>query len=240
MAGDTADQIRACDLAPFRPVTLALDNDSRRARGIREIPDGATDILVRLSRVQRGGRAADQAAICARVLQPSLSMMCCTWVSTVRTEMTRLAAIWLLDCPLGHQRRHVPLPAGQLARTRPGGRPASGRGRADSPRANAMASVWSIALPLRERRPVFGVGQSRPGRLERRIMMRAERGRQRGRDGRPRRVGRRWPGSAARVASRRAAAIQASASRHEATPDRRHPCRAHGAKRGAHQPAAPS
>ena len=26
-------------------------------------------------------------------------MMCCTWVSTVRTEMTRTAAIWLLDMP---------------------------------------------------------------------------------------------------------------------------------------------
>ncbi len=38
-------------------------------------------------------------------------MMRCTWVSTVRAEMTSVAAIWLLDIPRGHQRRHVLLPA---------------------------------------------------------------------------------------------------------------------------------
>jgi len=44
-----------------------------------------------------GGWAADQAAICARVLTPSLSMMCCTWFSAVRAEITSAAAIWPFD-----------------------------------------------------------------------------------------------------------------------------------------------
>ena len=68
-------------------------------------------------------------------------MMCCTWVSTVRTEMTRAAAIWLLDCPWATSAatscsRRVSWLAPAPARL------ASGRGRGhSSPRANAMASA---------------------------------------------------------------------------------------------------
>jgi hypothetical protein len=61
--------------------------------------------------------------------------------------MTRTAAIWLLDMPFAtsvatSRSRRVSCPGPAP------GRPASGRGRADSPRANAMASAGSIALPL--------------------------------------------------------------------------------------------
>src|SRR5215469_4390811 len=38
-------------------------------------------------------QAVVQVAICARVLTPSLFMMCCTWVSAVRDEMTSSLAI---------------------------------------------------------------------------------------------------------------------------------------------------
>ena len=91
--------------------------------GIRGIPDGGTDF----HRGFQCGRAADQAAIWARVSQPSLSMMCCTWVSTVRTEMTRAGRDLAVGLPLGHQRRHVLLPAGQPGLV-PAAGPARGRG----------------------------------------------------------------------------------------------------------------
>ena len=37
---------------------------------------------------------ARQAAICLRVVNPSLVRMCCTWFCAVRSEMTSLSAIW--------------------------------------------------------------------------------------------------------------------------------------------------
>jgi hypothetical protein len=41
-------------------------------------------------------------------------MMCWTWVSTVRAEITSVPAIWLLDCPPGDQRSDVLLAAREV------------------------------------------------------------------------------------------------------------------------------
>src|SRR5215472_309205 len=96
-----------------------------------------------------GGRAADQAVICARELKPSLSIMCCTWLSTVRTEMTSSLAILLFDIP----RATSTVTSCSRRVSCPGPAPAcvlSPRavGRDASPSANAMASAWLIAVPL--------------------------------------------------------------------------------------------
>ena len=146
-------------------------------------------------------------------LQPSLSMMCCTWVSTVRAEMTRLAAIWPLDWPAGHQRRHVSLPAGQLAGTRPawGGGPAPpGRTRWPRPGPSRCPSRTPPGIPRR-------AGPREPPGAPRRDAGEAARVGAWGQMARPGPLGHRGQGPA-RTASSPAAAAQASASRQRTTP----------------------
>ena len=82
--------------------------------------------------------AADQAAICARPVRPSLTMMCRTCVSAVLAEITSLAAMSGVGEPLPDQGRDLAFSRGEQDRTgRPGSLPGGARwllqGRRDRP-----------------------------------------------------------------------------------------------------------